>query len=111
VDNVGSAAASGQRSFFGDVALIAFLLAQAFDGVLTYVGVMTYGLSAEGNPLIAWLMQALGHGPGLATAKIAAGFFGVALHLSHVHKAVAVLAGLYAAVAVVPWVTLLFVWR
>jgi hypothetical protein len=93
---------------FGDVALIVFLLAQASDGVLTYIGVSTYGLHVEGNPLIAWLMAAMGEGPALATAKLAAGFFGIALHMSAVHRAVALLAGFYVAVAIIPWVTILF---
>ena len=109
VENVGTTA-TPRRSTFGDVALVVFLLAQACDGVLTYVGVTTFGVDAEGNPLIAWLMGALGEGPGLATAKITAGFFGVALHLSDVHKAVAVLAGFYFVVAVAPWIVLLFLW-
>jgi hypothetical protein len=98
------------RSVFGDLALVLFLLAQASDGVLTYVGVRTFGPGIEGNPLIAWLMTSLGQGAGLATAKLAAGVFGIALHLSDVHKAVAALAGFYFAVAVGPWVALLFVW-
>ena len=97
-----------RRSIFGDVALIVFLLAQASDGVLTYIGVSTYGPHIEGNPLIAWLMAAMGEGPALATAKLTAGFFGIALHLSAVHKAVALLAGFYVAVAIIPWVAILF---
>jgi hypothetical protein len=97
-----------RRSIFGDVALIVFLLAQASDGVLTYIGVSTYGSHVEGNPLIAWLMSAMGEGPALATAKLTAGFFGIALHLSAVHKAVALLAGFYVAVAIIPWVAILF---
>jgi hypothetical protein len=96
------------RSRFGDIALVIFLLAQASDGVLTYIGVSTYGVRMEGNPFIGWLMCAMGQAAGLATAKIAAGFFGIALHLSAVHKAVALLAVFYVAVAVVPWVTILF---
>jgi len=109
LDNVGSARATPRR-VFGDVALVVFLLAQALDGILTYVGVATFGMGAEGNPVVAWLMNALGHGPGLATAKVAAGVFGIALHLSDVHKAVAVLAGFYLVVAVGPWIAFLFVW-
>jgi hypothetical protein len=97
------------RYLFGDVALVLFLVAQALDGVLTYVGVATYGPAMEGNPLIAWLMAAMGEGPGLAAAKITAGGFGIALHLSAVHKAVAALAAFYIAVAIVPWVAILFV--
>ena len=98
-----------RRDAFGSLALVLFLVLQVLDGVLTYVGVSTYGVSMEGNPLIAWLMGATGQGPALATAKLAAGSFGVALHLSAVHTVVAVLAGFYLVVAVIPWVVVL-VW-
>jgi uncharacterized membrane protein len=98
------------RDLFGNVALVMFLLAQALDGVLTYVGVSTYGLRMEGNPFVGWLMSSMGEAAGLATAKVAAGFFGIALHLSAVHKTVALLAVFYVAVAVVPWLAILFYW-
>jgi hypothetical protein len=97
-----------RRDAFGNHALALFLVLQVLDGVLTYVGVSTYGVDMEGNPLIAWLMGAMGQGPGLAAAKLAAGSFGVVLHLSAVHKAVAVLAGFYLVVAVIPWAVVLF---
>lgn len=97
-----------RRTLFGDVALLLFLLAQASDGVLTYIGVATYGTAMEGNPLITWLMHAMGEGPALTTAKIAAAACGIALHLSSVHYVVAALAAFYVAVAIVPWMTLLF---
>ena len=97
-----------QRNLFGDVALLLFLIAQASDGVLTYVGVATYGVGIEGNPVIAWLMGTMGEGPALTMAKVTAGMFGIALHLSSVHKVVAVLALFYFAVAVFPWVAILF---
>jgi uncharacterized membrane protein len=96
------------RDLFGDIALLVFLIAQASDGVLTYVGVSTYGLHIEANPIIGWLMSLIGQGAALATAKVAAGFFGIALHLSAVHRAVAILAAFYLAVAVFPWVAILF---
>jgi hypothetical protein len=99
-----------RRSWFGDFALVVFLVAQASDGVLTYIGVSTFGRAIEGNPLIVWMMAMLGDGAGLATAKVAAGLFGIVLHLSDVHKAVAVLAGFYLVVAVAPWVAVLFLW-
>jgi uncharacterized membrane protein len=97
-----------ERSLFGDIALLMFLLAQMLDGVLTYVGVSVYGLHMEGNPLIGWMMANMGHGPALATAKGAAGLFGIALHLSAVHTAVAMLTVFYLTVAVVPWIAVLF---
>ncbi len=99
-----------RRNIFGDVALIIFLVAQASDGVLTYVGVSTYGTHVEGNPLIEWLMSSMGQGAALATVKLAAAVFGIALHLSAVHRAVALLAVFYLAVAVVPWMAILFYW-
>ena len=105
--NVGTAGIT-RRSLFGDAALVLFLLAQASDGVLTYVGVATYGIGVEANPLIAWLMITLGQGFAVTAAKLTAASFGVALHVVAVHKAVAALALFYLFVAVVPWVALLF---
>jgi hypothetical protein len=93
---------------FGDVAVVVFLLAQVSDGVLTYIGVSTYGTTIEGNPVISWLMASMGHGAGLAAAKVIAGSFGIALHLSSVHKAVALLACFYIVVAIIPWIGILF---
>ena len=102
----GSARSNGR--LFGDVAVVVFLLAQASDGVLTYIGVSVYGHGIEGNPIIAWLMAQMGEGPALAAAKLTAGFFGIVLHLSAVHKAVAALAGFYVVVAIIPWVAILY---
>ena len=105
--NVGTAA-STDRSLFGDAALLLFLIAQACDGVLTYVGVTLYGSHIEGNPLISWLMSAMGQGPALTAAKLTAGCFGIALHLSSVHRVVALLAAFYFVAAVGPWITILY---
>jgi uncharacterized membrane protein len=88
--------------------VIAFLLAQACDGVLTYVGVSQYGLRMEGNPLLGWLMASVGSGIALATTKAAAVAFGMALHLCAVHRLVAALAVFYVTVAVLPWIRVLF---
>jgi hypothetical protein len=106
MDLVGKRVSTGR--LFGDVAVVVFLLAQVSDGVLTYIGVSTYGPTIEGNPLITWLMASMGHGAGLAAAKVIAGGFGIALHLSSVHKAVALLAVFYIVVAIIPWVGILF---
>jgi uncharacterized membrane protein len=105
--NVGTSA-TRQRSLFGDATLLLFLIAQACDGVLTYVGVTVYGTQIEGNPLISWLMSRMGEGPALAAAKVTASGFGIALHLSSVHGIVALLTAFYFVVAVAPWITLLF---
>ena len=91
VSKVGSAG-HNPRFTFGNIALFVFVLTQALDGVLTYIGVSTFGLKAEGNPVIAWLMGSLGNGTDVATAKFTAVSFGVALYLSNVPRAVAGLA-------------------
>jgi hypothetical protein len=100
--------AATERSWFGDTALLLFLVAQAGDGVLTYFGVTVYGSQMEGNPLIRWLMTALGEGPALTAAKLTACAFGIALHVFAVHKTVALLTTFYFLVAVLPWVSILF---
>ena len=96
------------RSRFGDVAVVLFLIAQALDGVLTYVGVTILGTHAEANPILAWLMETLGNGAALASAKVAASGFGVLLHLAAVHRIVAGLATFYILAAVFPWIALLY---
>lgn len=97
-----------RRSRFGDLAVILFLLAQAADGALTYVGVRHLGLAVEANPLIAWLIASFGEVGALAGAKLVAGGFGIALHLSAVHKVVAGLTLFYVVVAVFPWIAILY---
>jgi hypothetical protein len=99
---------TAQGSLFGDLVLVAFLLVQCFDGVFTYVGVSTFGLAIEGNPIVAGLMTHLGHGPGLLSAKMVAVLLGICLHLREVHLAIAMLTGFYAAAALAPWALILF---
>ena len=95
------------ESFFGNFAVLAFLAVQACDGVLTYIGLATFGPHIEGNPIVASLMAAFGVVPGLAGAKLLAGGFGILLHLSGVHRLIALLTAIYVALAVVPWTALL----
>ena len=95
-------------SRFGDVALVLFLLAQCFDGALTYVGVATFGVAIEANPILQRLMMSFGEGAALTTAKIVAAILGICLHLQEVHGVVALLSAFYFAAAVVPWLAILF---
>jgi hypothetical protein len=88
--------------------VILFLAGQACDGVLTYVGVRLYGLGMEANPVLIWLMGAMGQGLALATAKGSAGAIGIGLHLAGVHRVVAGLAAFYLIVAILPWIAILF---
>jgi hypothetical protein len=96
-------------SRFGNGVVIVFLLAQALDGVLTYVGVTSVRHVTEGNPLVASLMATVGLGPGLVSAKLWACGLGGALHLSGAHRLVALLAAIYFAAAVLPWTAVLAV--
>jgi uncharacterized membrane protein len=104
---LGSGLHSG-RSRFGNVAVVLFLIAQALDGALTYVGVTVMGLHMEANPLLGWMMNAMGCAVALASAKLVASVLGIVLHLSSVHRIVALLAVFYLGVAVLPWLALLY---
>jgi uncharacterized membrane protein len=98
-------AAEGSR--FGNTVIVLFLLAQAADGVMTYVGVTTLGAHLEANPLLTLLMNAFGHGPAVTAAKVVASGLGISLHLIGVHRILAVLTGVYILAAVLPWAGLL----
>ena len=100
--------AANRQTQFGNAVVLLFLLAQCLDGIFTYVGVVSFGMSIEANPVVAGLMTHLGHGLGVAGAKLLAGALGIGLHLYGVHLAVAVLTGFYFTVAIAPWVILLF---
>jgi uncharacterized membrane protein len=93
----------------GNIVVIVFLLAQACDGVLTYVGISQYGMPIEANPLVGWLMVTMGQGLALAATKLTAGAFGIALHLAAGHRVVAALTGFYLIVAILPWIGILFI--
>lgn len=86
----------------------AFLLTQILDGVLTYAGVSIFGIAAEGNPLLAWLMSSYGEIIALAGAKIVAALCGVALYILAVDRLLAVLTLVYIGAALVPWTLVLF---
>jgi uncharacterized membrane protein len=98
---------SAWRSRLGDAAIVIFLLAQAADGVMTYVGVTTMGTQIEANPLLAALMGSFGHGATVAAAKLVAAGLGISLHLLGVHRVVALLTAVYLIGAVAPWAGLL----
>jgi len=95
------------RSRFGDAVIVLFLLAQAADGVMTYVGVTTLGVHLEANPLLASLMDLFGSGTAVAAAKVVASGLGISLHLLGVHRVLAVLTGVYLVAAILPWAGLL----
>jgi hypothetical protein len=93
---------------FGNIVIVLFFVSQALDGAFTYIGILTWGPTIEGNPLLAWLMASVGPGVALAGAKLAAAGFGMILHLAAVHRVVAILTAIYVSAALLPWM-LLFV--
>jgi hypothetical protein len=92
---------------FGDIAVVGFMIVQALDGILTYLGFHIWGTSVEANPLISSAVSFAGVGLGLATAKLVAVGLGVILHLRRVHVVIALLTAFYLAAAIIPW-TMMF---
>jgi hypothetical protein len=96
------------RSYFGDLMLVAFLLVQGLDGFYTYIGVVTYGLNIEANPIVSALMLHFGEAAGLVGAKAVASVLGICLYFCEVHAVVALLTGFYLTAAIAPWTLILF---
>lgn len=95
------------RKGFDYGVLVVFLLTQATDGVLTCIGVGMHGFHAEANPVAVSLMAAFGLGPAVAGLKLVTASLGVLLHALGVHRVLALIAGIYAIAAVLPWAALL----
>lgn len=91
-----------KRTLFGDGILLAFILAQAADGALTYLGVAT-GSAVEGNPLVAWYIAMFGAGVAVVGAKTMAIACGATLHMRAMHRTIGLLTILYLGAAVLPW--------
>lgn len=85
------------------VILLLFLLAQLCDGLLTYTAVAVLGVVGEGNVLLATAMQLAGAGPALVGAKTIAAACGILLYLRGFHGILGALTGLYALLAITPW--------
>lgn len=85
-----------------------FLVAQAWDGILTYAAVQIFGTSAEGNPLLATMIAAVGPEAAIIGAKLLASGCGVFLHCVGIHRVLMGLTLLYGAAAIVPWLTVFY---
>ena len=80
-----------------------FLLAQVFDGLLTYIAVAMLGVVGEGNLLLASAMHVLGPGAALLGAKTLAAGCGLLLYVRGLYGTLGVLTGLYMVAAITPW--------
>jgi hypothetical protein len=87
--------------------LAIFLVAQAYDGLFTYVAVQTYGVMAEGNLLLATWIDLVGAGPAIFGAKLLAASCGVLLYCLGVRRALLGLTIFYALGAIAPWLIVL----
>jgi hypothetical protein len=92
------------------VLLIALVLIalQILDGILTLSGAVTFGLAAEGNPILRQLMHSIGLIPALLVTKI--GCIGLVIilclqapRICWLPRALTVVAGIYTIGAIVPW--------
>jgi Domain of unknown function (DUF5658) len=95
-----------RETWFGNVVIILFLVAQVLDAVLTYLG-LSIGIS-EGNPLVAYSFHHAGVGPGLTLAKLIAVACSMSLHLLGLHRILAMLTVMYLSLAILPWTYLLY---
>lgn len=87
-------------------------IAQILDGVLTYWGMTRFGVEAEGNFLIRFLMDYMGVAQALITIKLLSIYIVVFLCLRDVHQnflriAFKFVAIFYFVFAICPW-TLMF---
>jgi len=97
-----------RRSPFGEIVLVAFILTQAVDGVLTYMGIRRFGTEIEANALIGWYALSFGVGHALIGAKAFAVMCAAILYVNKRHLAIGVLTLVYLAGAVWPWTRLLW---
>jgi hypothetical protein len=83
-----------------------FLVAQAWDGLLTYAAVQLFGISAEGNPLLATWMTLVGPGSAIIGAKVMASGCGILLHCLGTDRVLFGLTVLYGVAAIGPWLAI-----
>ena len=90
--------------------LLLFLVAQACDGLFTYVAVRAHGVAAEGNFILATWMALVGPAPTLVAAKAIAAASGLFVHARGLTGVLAALTGLYLAGAIGPWLYVYATW-
>lgn len=83
--------------------LLVFLIAQVFDGLLTYAAVAMLDIIGEGNILLAAAMEAAGAGPALLGAKTVAAAGGLLLYVRGCHGILGALTAFYMVGAITPW--------
>lgn len=100
-------ASPAPRAWAGELAWVLFVVVQALDGVLSYVGVSTFGPWVEGNPLVAWYIGHLGPALAFLSVKLFAVGCGTVLYVMSRHGILAALTLVYVWFAVGPWLQVL----
>ena len=85
------------------VVLGLFLVAQACDGLFTYIAVQAYGVAVEGNMVLSTWMTLVGPFPTLFVAKSVAAGGGILLYARGIHRTLALLTAFYMVGAIGPW--------
>ena len=93
---------------FGDTIWIAFVSVQAADAVLTYVGIVLFGIGIDANPIVARCLMTLGPSAGLICTKLFAIGCAALLHCLARHRIVGVLTIGFLLGAISPWVQVLW---
>lgn len=83
-----------------------FALVQLADGLLTYLGILAFGVHIEANPLIGWSVAAFGAATALIGAKTLAVVCAMVLHLASRHYIMSALTIAYLLTAIWPWTRL-----
>jgi hypothetical protein len=96
-----------RRLWYAELLWLAFVIVQALDGAMSYIGVSLHGLGIEANPLVAWYLGVLGPAAGFTVAKLFAVTCGAVLYVGARYMWVGLLTVVYVIFAVVPWVRLL----
>jgi hypothetical protein len=92
---------------FGAAVLCAFAVAQICDGAFTYIGITSFGIDAEANPLVAYYVSALGPAPAIFFVKSFALMCAATLHTQARHRTLCLLTIVYVIVAIWPWAAIL----
>ena len=116
LDVANSDIAEHQSSWWAEPRILSLALIlvvfQILDGALTYSGMSTFGLRAEGNPLLRNFMELVGVLPAIALTKLVCigvviGLCSQAKKISWLPRALTGIAGVYAVAAILPWSMLL----
>lgn len=94
-----------------DLAVILAIL-QILDGCFTSIGVSCFGIEAEGNPILQFLMQEIGHNTTLIVTKsLAILIIAYLASIAHIVKwvkfAFVSVIGIYLTFAIFPWAAIL----